>query len=102
MPEPVGKIFDKSFTALERGMEIAARRQEVITHNIANANTPGFEALTFNEELLQAEKRIDKTDVVLEEELAALTANSIDYSAYVKILSSKINMLRGIASQGKR
>jgi len=83
-------------------MEIATRRQETISHNIANANTPGYEALTFDEQLMQAVKRLDKKDVVLEEELASLTDNSIKYSAYVKMLSSKFGVLRTVVSQGRR
>ena len=83
-------------------MEIATRRQEVISHNIANANTPGFEALKFDEHLMQAVKRLDNRSVVMEEELSALTENSIKYSSYVKLLSSKFNVLRTIATQGRR
>ena len=96
------EVFDATFGNLERAMEISTRRQEVITHNIANANTPGYEALTFDEQLMQAVKRLDKKRVVLEEELAALSENSIKYSSYVKLLSSKINVLRTIATQGRR
>lgn len=101
MVEPL-KIFDETFGNLERAMEIATKKQAVIAHNIANAKTPGYEALTFDEELMRAVKRLDKKQVVLEEELAALTENSIKYSAYVKLLSSKINVLRTIATQGRR
>ena len=95
-------IFDETFNRLERGMEIATRRQEIISHNIANASTPGYEALTFNDELMQAEVRLQKKEVVLEEELADLSMNAIEYSSYVKLLSTRINNLRTIASQGKR
>jgi flagellar basal body rod protein FlgB len=98
MPE----IFDAAFGNLERAMEIATRQQEVITHNIANAKTPGYEALTFDEELMQAVARVDRRKVVLEEELSALTENSIKYSSYVKMLSTKLNVLRNIATQGRR
>jgi len=101
MAEPLG-LFDESFGNLERAMEIATKKQAVIAHNIANAKTPGYEALTFDEELMRAVKRLDKKQVVLEEELAALTENSMKYSAYVKLLSSKINVLRTIATQGRR
>lgn len=83
-------------------MEIATRWQEVISHNIANANTPGYEALTFDEQLMQAVKRQDQKRVVLEEELADLTENSVKYSSYVKMLSTKFNVLRTIAAQGRR
>ncbi|OGB87586.1 hypothetical protein A3H38_00995 [candidate division WOR-1 bacterium RIFCSPLOWO2_02_FULL_46_20] len=95
-------IFDSHFDRLEKAMEIATRRQEIITHNIANAKTPGFEPLTFDEELMQAIKKTDQREVVLEEELAALSDNSLKYSAYVKLLSSKLNVLRTIATQGRR
>lgn len=96
------EIFDPQFGDLERSMQIATRWQEVITQNIANANTPGYEALAFNEELMRAEKRYDRRQVNLEEELAALTDNSIKYSTLVKVYSSKINILRTIATQGRR
>ncbi|MFH1577018.1 MAG: flagellar basal body protein [Candidatus Margulisiibacteriota bacterium] len=96
------ELFDTQFRNIERGMEIATRRQEVITHNIANAKTPGFEPLAFDEELMAAVKRLDRKEVVLEEELSALTENSVKYSSYVKLLTSKINMLRTIATQGRR
>jgi len=101
MPDAI-HIFDPSFDRLQKAMEIAARRQEVITHNIANAKTPGYNALDFDEELMNAVARQEKNKVVLEDELSALTDNSIKYSSYVKLLSSKINNLRTIATQGRR
>lgn len=100
--EQISGVFDSQFNDVERSMEIATRWQEVITHNIANAKTPGYEPLTFNEELMQAEKRQDRKRVILEEELAALTDNSLRYSTLVKIFSAKIGILRSIATQGKR
>jgi flagellar basal body rod protein FlgB len=96
------EVFDPAFSQLEHAMQIASKRQAVIAHNIANANTPGYEALDFDEELMQAAKRLDRKQVVLEEELSALTQNSIQYSAYVKLLSAKINILKSIATQGRR
>lgn len=101
MSEPIG-IFDESFNTLERAMQIATKKQAVIAHNIANAKTPGYEAMTFDEELMRAVKRLDKKQVVLEEEMADLAKNSGKYSAYVKLMSSKINVLKTIAAQGRR
>ncbi|MBN2058465.1 MAG: hypothetical protein JW782_06700 [Candidatus Saganbacteria bacterium] len=98
----MAEIFDAQFGNLERAMEIAARRQEVISHNLSNANTPGFEPMDFDEELMRAVKRQDSRSVNIEEEMAAMTENSIKYSAYVKLLSSKINILRTVATQGRR
>lgn len=107
MAEPVGfptivGLFDETFGTLERAMQIATKKQAIIAHNIANAKTPGYEPLTFDEELMRAVKRLDRSQVVLEEELSALTENSVKYSAYVKLLSSKINVLKTIATQGRR
>lgn len=83
-------------------MEIATRRQEVIAHNIANANTPGFEPQTFDEQLMKAVKRTEQQEVNLEQELSSLTENSIQYSSYIKLMTSKFNILRTIATQGRR
>ncbi|MFC1570947.1 flagellar basal body rod protein FlgB [Candidatus Margulisiibacteriota bacterium] len=98
----MAEIFDVTFENLEHSMEIATRWQEVISHNIANAKTPGYEALTFDEQLMMAVKRQDNKEINLEEELAALTENSVKYSSYVKLLSSRLGNLRTIATQGRR
>lgn len=96
---PIG-VFDGTFDAIERAMRIETMKQAVTAQNIANAKTPGYEAMTFDENLMQAVKRLDKKDVVLEEELANLAKNS--YSSYVKLMTSKLNILRTIATQGRR
>jgi len=98
MPE----IFDTNFQGLERAMEIATRRQEVIAQNIANANTPGFEPLAFDEQLMRAVKRTEQREINLEQELSSLTENSVQYSSYIKLMTAKFNVLRTIATQGRR
>lgn len=95
-------IFDPTFKQLEQGMRVASAKQAVIAHNIANANNPDFEAMEFNEELGRAEKRLDNKKVVVEEEMADLSENSVRYSSYVKLLSSKLGILRTIATQGRK
>jgi flagellar basal body rod protein FlgB len=96
------EIFDSSFSALERAMRVATMKQTVIAHNIANARTPGYEPMTFDEELMRAVKRQDKKQVVIEEELNDLARNSGKYSAMTKLMASKVNILKTIASQGRR
>ncbi|MFC1511530.1 flagellar basal body rod protein FlgB, partial [Candidatus Margulisiibacteriota bacterium] len=59
----MAEIFDVTFENLEHSMEIATRWQEVISHNIANAKTPGYEALTFDEQLMMAVKRQDNKEI---------------------------------------
>jgi flagellar basal body rod protein FlgB len=99
--EPVN-LFDETFNSLEKAMAVATKRQAVIAQNIANAKTPGYEALSFDEELDRAVKRQDKRNVTLEEEMAALAENSGRYSAYVKMMTSKMSVLRSIVTQGRK
>jgi flagellar basal body rod protein FlgB len=95
-------MFDETFLNLEGAMKTAAAKQSVIAHNIANADNPNFEPMDFDAELGKAVKRENSKKVTIEEEMAALSKNSIEYSAYVKLISSKLNVLRTIASQGRR
>jgi flagellar basal body rod protein FlgB len=98
----VEAIFAESFGSLERAMQIATQRQAVIAQNIANAKTPGYKALTFDEQLMRAVERRDNQNVVMEDELAALTANSVKYSACTKLLTAKIGVIKTIVTQGRR
>lgn len=96
------ELFDKTFDDLETSMKITAKRQAVIAHNIANANTPGYEAQEFDEYLGRAVTRQNEKNVILEKEMADLSDNSLKYSSYVKLMTQKLGILRTIASQGKR
>ena len=99
MVEPVG-MFDETFGSLEQAMRIETLKQAITAQNIANAKTPDYVPLVFDEELQKAIKRTDRKSVVLEEELANLTKNK--YSEYVKLMASKINVIKTIATQGRR
>jgi len=101
MAEQIG-IFDEQFGKLERAMQVAAQRQAIIAHNIANANTPGYCAMEFDEHLMRAVERISNKNVNLEDELSALSKNSVDYSSYAKLISSRLSNLRTIVTQGRR
>jgi len=95
------EIFDPTFEGLQGGINRATKVQSVIAQNIANANNPDYEAVEFNQELNKAVKRSNKK-IVIEEEMTALSQNAIKYSAYVKLLASKINVIRTVVTQGKR
>jgi flagellar basal body rod protein FlgB len=95
------EIFDGTIGNLQQGIEKATKKQAVIAQNIANINNPGYEALEFDEVLNKAVKRANNK-VVLEEELATLSRNSMEHSAYVKLLASKMNVLHSVVTQGRR
>lgn len=54
-----GISHDETITVLEQGLDTAALRQQVISNNIANVNTPGFKRsyVTFETELREVLSR---------------------------------------------
>jgi flagellar basal-body rod protein FlgB len=95
------ELFDETFNGLQRAVDIATQKQAIIAHNIANAKTPGFEPLEFDSVLNKAVKRANK-NVVLEDEMDALSRNANDHSSYVKLLATKIGILRTVVTQGRK
>jgi len=95
------EIFDDTFVRLQESIDRATKKQAVIAQNIANLNNPNYEPLEFDDVLNKAVKRADKK-LVLEEEMAALSKNSIEHSAYVKLLASKISVIRTVVTQGRK
>ena len=95
------EIFDETFINLQQGINRATKVQTVIAQNIANANNPDYEPMDFDAALNKAVKRADKK-IVIEDEMAALSKNSIEHSAFVKLLASKISVIRTVATQGRR
>lgn len=95
------ELFDSTIDHLQHGIERATKKQAVISQNIANINNPAYEALEFDDVLNRAVKRANKK-VVLEEELASLSKNSMEHSAYVKLIESKMSVLRSVVTQGRK
>jgi len=94
-------IFDGEISKLEGALDRSSKVQDVISHNIANANTPGFVAMKFDDVLGKAVERMDNPKVNLEQELAALSENGLAYSSYTKMLITKLNTLRTVVKMGK-
>lgn len=101
--QEIGKIglFDDTFIRLQAAVERATKKQAVIAQNIANANNPDYAALDFDETLNKAVKRANKS-VVIEDEMAAMSKNQIEHSAYIKLLATKISVLRTVVTQGRK
>ncbi len=97
----ISSVFDPSFNRLSEAMENAMMRQSIAAQNIANANTPGYEALAFDDELKKAVKRQNKK-VDLDTEYAEMGKISTDHTVLVNLYNKKLNVLKVIASQGRR
>ncbi len=113
-------IFDeKSHVFLKKMLDISTQRQNLISHNIANVNTPGFKRsdLDFNaqlREVLSDDGDIDKlkdfqgtivkpditpvrrdgNNVDLNKELSIVAQNSILFKVYVQAMKGRFTRLK--------
>lgn len=62
------KVFDRTFEALAKSLDLRSQKQVIISSNIANADTPGYQAQTLDFEgalaraLTLDDKPLDRTD----------------------------------------
>jgi len=120
--------MDKDMSILHRIIQSANIRQKVIASNIANADTPGYKAkeVSFgnilenkikllttdsghiknqNQEGISAKITVtndpswgDRNNVLLNSEIAKMTENTLTYDAAVKLINSKMKMLKSAMS----
>jgi len=57
------KVFDQTFESLSRALDLRTENQTVIASNIANADTPGYQAKELNFEKALARAIETKEDV---------------------------------------
>ena len=110
-------LFDITHIALERALSGASMRQQAITENLANANTPGYRrqdvdfhgtlqrALGAGRESLErvgfatetdgsAPVRADGGSVDIDRETTLLAQNGLTYEAIATVVKSHTNILR--------
>jgi flagellar basal-body rod protein FlgB len=112
-------LFDITDLVLERGLAGAGMRQQVLSNNLANANTSGFkrsdvdfqatlasaldagDARSAVHELAFAPEtdtrsvlRADGNNVDFDEEISSLTENAVQYEAMLSIHRVRVQMLK--------
>lgn len=112
-------LFDPSIIGLEKAMSGAQLRQEVLSNNIANANTPGFQRsdvdfqaalsqafaqgdsasqlqqLTFQPTTAQTgPSQVDGNTVDINTEMADLSENSLFYQAAESVMATRMTILK--------
>ena len=123
----LGSAFaSANWQALELGIQLLALRQQLLSNNVANANTPGFKRsdLPF-EQIMQrvlSERRAirpeeirtwvvqdrttslkaDGNNVDIELEMVRLTENNLTYQAAIRQLNYQFNNLRMAISEGRK
>jgi flagellar basal-body rod protein FlgB len=122
--DPTLELFDTTLVGLERAMSGSALRQQVIANNIANANTPNFKAsdVDFHTALEQAfagqptvdqvdstkfsvqtdsasTGRMDGNNVDIDQQMANLSENTLDYQSLESVMASRISILKTAIGQ---
>ena len=108
------EIFDRTEHFLQRAIEGAALRQQVLTENLANANVPGYqrrdvdfhgalraamdrdagtEQVRFAAQVDPGAARADGNGVDVDVESAKLAETGLSYQALVQVARARIDIL---------
>lgn len=121
------QVFDKTLKALQTSNHMRELRQNIISGNIANAETPGFQAqkLDFEGELQSAlaqgdmnaldgglapqiydnpegEMSIDGNTVDMQQEMSAMLENNLAFRTATQLINKKLAALKYAATDGGR
>ena len=123
------KLFDKTLTVVERALDVRLARQNVLSSNIANVDTPGYQPrdIDFRAAMESATREepfadgtpstslkassftvaesgstpgLDGNGVDLDRAMVAMAENAIQYGAAARGASKKLAILRYVASDG--
>lgn len=98
-------LFDDTSVRLEAAIYEMNKRQNAAAYNIANASTPGFKPIRFQDEVDEAIRLYGDTsmlqDVNVDDEMVKSTKIRLKHSAYVRLLSTKIGITKKVVTLGK-
>ncbi|MBT5855604.1 hypothetical protein HOH87_03095 [bacterium] len=91
--------------SLVSGIRDMNRRKAAIAYNMANASTPGFKPIRFQDEIEAATRLYGDASmldtIIIDDEMVRTARVRLKHSAYVRLLSTKMGITRRIASLGK-
>jgi flagellar basal-body rod protein FlgB len=117
------RLFAPAFNTLEDGIDYRAKRQSLISSNIANINTPNYRAfdLIMQDQMsndsdhdlnenLQSPKLVptptpvknDGNSVDLDLEMSKLTENQLMFTTLTTTLSKRFEQLRSVIAEGRK
>ena len=99
---------------VEKMLDFTARRQQTISSNLANLDTPGYQAkdIQFHDALSTANSSIDEVEVDdanvkangnnvdLEKQMTQMTQNGLQYVLLVEYLRSNIQSIKTAITEG--
>ena len=98
-------LFDETSKELEAAIYEMNTRQNAAAYNIANASTPGFRPIRFEDEIVEATRLYGNArmldDVNIDDEMVKSTKIRLKHSAYVRLLTTKIGITKKVVTLGK-
>ncbi|MEC8677561.1 MAG: flagellar basal body protein [Candidatus Margulisiibacteriota bacterium] len=98
-------LFDDTSVRLEAAIYEMNKRQNAAAYNIANASTPGFKPIRFQDEVDEAIRLYGDAsmlnDVNVDDEMVKSTKVRLKHSAYIRLLSTKIGITKKVVTLGK-
>lgn len=113
------KIFNETINTIGQAMDVRMTNQRVIAANLANVDTPGYQAqaVDFKQSLAnaindvsdptvikptgEASRSLDGNNVDLERELSNMTRNRIMYSLSAQLMSAKFREITNVLDTEK-
>ena len=110
------KVFDQTYEALSRALDLRTENQTVIASNIANADTPGYKTqdIDFQTELQNASLgvpspvevrglvvRNDGNNVSIDREARLLSENALRFSIASSLMRDQIKSVKQAIEEGK-
>lgn len=116
-------LFDETSELLNQMIGIASLRHRVLSRNLANIDTPGYQPMdvSFSEELRLASegarsqpsvitasmtaepvsaRRYDGNTVDIDREMAKLAENALWHNALIQFMNSRLNLMRSAIRGG--
>lgn len=98
-------LFDDTAVRLEKAIYEMNHRQNAAAYNIANASTPGFKPIRFEDEIQHAVRLYGSPKMLnvvnVDDEMVKSTKVRLKHSAYVRLLSTKIGITKKVVTLGK-
>ena len=98
-------LFDDTANRLKNAIYEMNHRQNAAAYNIANASTPGFKPIRFEDEIQEAVRLYGNSKMLnvvnIDDEMVKSTKIRLKHSAYVRLLSTKIGITKKVVTLGK-
>ena len=98
-------LFDETAVRLETAIYEMNHRQNAAAYNIANASTPEFKPIRFEDEIEQAVRLYGSAKMLnvvnVDDEMVKSTKIRLKHSAYVRLLSTKMGITKKVVTLGK-